>query len=110
MTEKSEQTEKLDKPAANATANATAKATEKREIVEIRRTPKFLPFMLTGATIGLITGFTLWFATNGTRDFLGYIVTYFSGIGAALGLIAATAIELATRRRVKRVEATKLEG
>ncbi len=107
MTEKSEQTEK---PAAKPTADASAKATEKREIVEIRRTPKFLPFMLTGATIGLITGFTLWFATNGTRDFLGYIVTYFSGIGAGLGLMVATAVEFATRRRVKRVQATKLEG
>ena len=110
MTEKSKKSEKLDKPAANAAANASAKLAEKREIVEIRRTPKFLPFMITGATIGLIGAFALWFATNGTRDFLGYMATYFSGIGAALGLIAATAVELATRRRVKRVEATKLEG
>lgn len=83
---------------------------EKLETVEIRRTPKFLPFMITGGVLGLAVGFILWLSANASRELLGYLITYSAGIGVALGLIAATIIETITRRRTKRVTATKLEG
>ena len=84
--------------------------TEKREIVEIRRTPKFLPFLLTGGVLGFLVGLFLWASSGASQQLFGYLIAYGAGIGAALGLIAATIFETLTRTRAKRVEATKLEG
>lgn len=92
------------------TNKPTNKPTEKREIVEIRRTPKFLPFLLTGGILGLFVGLILWLSSGSNSQLFGYLIAYGAGIGAALGLTAATIFESVTRARTKRVEATKLEG
>jgi hypothetical protein len=65
--------------------------------------------MITGGVLGLVAGFILWLSASASRELLGYLITYSAAIGVALGLVAATAIETATRRRTKRVTATKLE-
>ena len=93
-------TEKAPKQAANA----------KTETVEIRRTPKFLPFLLTGGVAGFAVALIAWLASGANGQVFGYLVAYGSGIGAALGIIAATVAEAATRKRTKQAVATKLEG
>ncbi|MDE2591897.1 MAG: hypothetical protein KGL41_03465 [Actinomycetales bacterium] len=90
------------------TENANNSA--KREVVEIRRTPKFLPFLLTGGLLGFLVGLILWASSGSNPQLFGYLIAYGAGVGAALGLTAATVLESLTRARAKRVEATKLEG
>lgn len=86
------------------------KNSEKLETVEIRRTPRFLPFLLTGAAAGFLIALIAWLATGANGQIFGYLIAYGTGIGAALGIIAATAVEAATRKRTKQALATKLEG
>jgi len=83
---------------------------EKLETVQIRRMPKFLPFLLTGGVLGLITALIMWVSSGANQNVFGYLMAYCTGIGAAAGIIAATAFEAATRKRAKSVQATKLEG
>ena len=91
-------------------AEATAKQAAQTETVEIRRFPKFLPFLITGGVIGFILALITWLATGANQAFFGYLISYGTGLGVAAGIIAATMLEAATRKRAKRVQATKLEG
>jgi uncharacterized membrane protein (DUF485 family) len=83
---------------------------EQFETLEIRRTPKFLPFLITGGVFGLIVALIAWAASGMNQEIFGFLVSYGAGLGVAAGIIAATVIEGITRKRAKRVQATKLEG
>ena len=84
--------------------------TEKLETVEIRRTPKFLPFLLTGGALGIVIALIAWASSGMNGQIFGYLIAYGAGLGVAVGIIAATVIETITRKRVKQAKATKLEG
>ena len=94
----------------NAEATAKQAAKGATQTVEIRRFPKFLPFLITGGVIGLSLALITWLATGANQAFFGYLISYGTGLGVAAGIIAATMLEAATRKRAKRVQATKLEG
>lgn len=91
-----------------------AKTTLKIEQVQIRRSPKFFPFLLSGGILGLIVAFVL----NGliapadrtAAPILGYLVAFSVAIGGALGVTAAVILDRIGSARSKTLEATKLEG
>jgi H+/Cl- antiporter ClcA len=91
-----------------------AKKLEKTETLEIRKAPKFLPFMFTGTMIGLVLGVVLYQlipAKNRTgQDIFGYLVIFFMFAGFASGVIFTVVLDWVSRSRIKQVEATKLKG
>jgi H+/Cl- antiporter ClcA len=91
-----------------------AKTTLKTEQVKIRRSPKYFPFMLTGAILGLIVALIL--DANITPEarsaaaILGYLIAFSVAIGAGLGITLAVILDRIGSARSKTLEATKLEG
>jgi len=91
-----------------------AKKTEQTETLEIRKAPKFLPFMFTGTMIGLVVGILLYQlipAENRTgQNIFGYLVIFFMFAGFAAGIVLTVVLDWLSRARIKQVEATKLKG
>ncbi len=81
--------------------------------LKVRRSPKFLPFVLSGIVFGIIVAFivnALIPAENRRPTaILGYLVLYFAGAGLALGVLTAVVLDSISRARAKQVSATKLE-
>lgn len=89
-----------------------AKSNEKTSValVEIRKAPKFLPFVATAAVIGfIVSAITAW-AIEAPGYFSGYVLVWGTVIFAVLGVIVALIFESISRARSKRIEATKIEG
>jgi hypothetical protein len=76
-----------------------------KENVTIRKAPKYLPFLLAFATLGFITAVIVYLnideSAKGNASILGLLLTYFSGAGAALGLVVALIIDGISRLRAK---------
>ena len=91
-----------------------AKTTLKTEQVTIRRSPKFLPFLLTGGILGLIIALILNASiapeARSAASILGYLVAFSVATGAGLGITAAVILDRIGSARSKTLEATKLEG
>lgn len=91
-----------------------AKTKEQRVDVSIRRSPKYLSFIIIGAVLGIVTAFILnAVVPDGQRSaepVLGYLVAFLAGVGAALGIIAALVLDRIFAARAKVAKATKLEG
>ena len=84
-----------------------------KEEVEIRRAPKFLPFLLTGGALGLVLALVLFFVAPHSEDWaqlLGTLVVFMSALGAFGGLYLAVIFDRISRAKAKRTSATKLEG
>ena len=81
--------------------------------VEIRRSPKFLPFLITGGVIGLIIGAGLGLSIPAEQrtaePVITYLIAYGTGIGAVAGIVAAVIVDWIGVARAKTLEATKLE-
>lgn len=89
-----------------------AKSTEKTStaLVDIRKAPKFIPFVSTAAFIGLIvSAFTAW-VIQAPGNFFGYVIVWGTVIFAALGVVVSLIFEAVFRARTQRIEATKVEG
>jgi hypothetical protein len=89
-----------------------AKTTEKTSValVDIRKAPKFLPFMVTAAVIGfLVSAITAW-VIQAPGNFFGYVLVWGTVLFATLGVIVALVFEQVSRARSNRIEATKIEG
>jgi membrane associated rhomboid family serine protease len=88
------------------------KQTLKTEQVRIRRTPKFLPFLITGAVIGVviavILGLLIPADSKTAEPIVTYLIGYLGALGAALGIVAAVVADRIGVARAKTVEATKL--
>ena len=91
-----------------------AKSKEQSVDVSIRRSPKYLSFIIVGAVLGITTALVL---NAGVPDsqrsaepVLGYLVAFLAGAGAALGIIAALVLDRIFATRAKVAKATKLEG
>jgi hypothetical protein len=79
-------------------------------LVDIRRAPKFIPFVATAAVIGfVISAITAW-VTNAPGNFFGYVIVWGTILFASIGLVVAVLLEAFFRARSKRIEATKIEG
>ena len=81
--------------------------------VRIRRTPRFLPFLITGAVIGAIIGTVLGLSIpeeqRTAEPVITYLIAYLGGIGVVAGIVAALIVDRIGVARAKTVEATKLE-
>jgi ABC-type branched-subunit amino acid transport system permease subunit len=91
-----------------------AKTTSKTEQVKIRRSPKYLTFLISGAILGiivaLILGFSIPSESRTAKPLVTFMVAFLGGGGAALGIIIAVILDRIFVARAKSVEATKLEG
>ena len=91
-----------------------AKTTITNQQVRIRRTPKFLPFLITGAVIGVIVAVILGLSipadAKTPEPIVTYLIGYLGAIGAVVGIVTAVVADRIGVARAKTVEATKLEG
>jgi hypothetical protein len=82
-----------------------------KENVTIRKAPKYLPFLLVFASFGFIAAVIVYLnideSSKGNASILGLLLAYFSGAGAALGLVVALVIDGVSRLRAKTVEAER---
>ena len=90
-----------------------AKTTISTQQVRIRRTPKFLPFLITGAVIGVIIAVILGLSIPAEQrteaPVVTYLIGYLGALGAAAGIVTAVIADRIGVARAKTVEATKLE-
>jgi xanthine/uracil permease len=91
-----------------------AKTILKTEEVKIRRSPKYLQFLLTGAILGLIAGAIIGVSLGPDpktgQTITNYLIAYLAATGAALGIIFAVTLDWIFTLRTKRATATKLES
>lgn len=82
-----------------------------KEKVQIRKAPKFLPFLILFAAVGVVVALILnSFISDADRTaqpILGYLIAYLAGIGAAFGLVVALVLDFISRKRSKTLEATR---
>ena len=83
-----------------------------KETVEIRRAPKFFPFLMTGGIFGLVLAILLFLSTgqSGSKDWaslLGVMVLFLTALGAFGGLYLAVVFDRVNRSKSKRTTATK---
>ena len=85
-----------------------------KELVEIRRAPKFLPFLLTGGGVGLVLALLVFFGTGQfnkaeSGSILGFLVLFMCAIGSFGGLYLVIVFDKMSKAKAKRTTATKLE-
>ena len=95
-------------------AEKSKKTVLSTEPVRIRKTPKFLPFLLTGGVIGIIVALVVGLAIPEDQKtgepIITFLIAFFAGIGLSLGIVAAIIFDRVGMARAKTLEATKLEG
>lgn len=91
-----------------------AKTTLKTEQVKIRRSPKYVPFLITGGVIGVIVGAVLGLSIPAEQQtaepLITYLIAFIGGIGVVAGIVAALVVDRIGVARAKTIEATKLES
>ena len=89
------------------------KSVIKTQQVKIRRSPKFLPFLVTGAVIGVIIAVLLGLSipadSRTEAPVVTYLIGYLGALGAAAGIVTAVIVDRIGVARAKTLEATKLE-
>ena len=90
------------------------KATVTTEQVIVRRSPKFLAFMLAGIIVGIVAALILTFAFPNDSQFtltqiFGFLVLFTGSIGGTLGLVFALIVDRYYTRHVTEVTAEKTE-
>jgi hypothetical protein len=82
------------------------------EEIEIRRAPKVLPWMLTGAAIGMLIALLLSLITPPNEElpenFLGLMLIAFGSLGLGLGVAIAIVYDLVSASRAKRAIANRV--
>lgn len=97
----------------NEPLNAELDPGEERELVTIRRAPKFSAFVVVGALVGFLATLVLTslFPADPEVGFtasLGYFSLYGISIGAVVGAVIALALDRRSSRRATEVIAGKL--
>ena len=97
-----------------STSAKTPTLKESATEVQIRRAPKYLPFMITGAAAGVILAVILNTLIPDEQrtgqPILGYLIVFLGALGFALGIVSALVFDRVFRARAQTLEATKLEG
>jgi hypothetical protein len=82
-----------------------------KEKVQIRKAPKFLPFMILFAVVGVIVALLLNTQISDdartAQPILGYLVVCLGGLGGVIGILLALVIDAISRARSKTLEATR---
>lgn len=82
------------------------------EEVEIRRAPKIVPWLVTGAILGIVVALLLGlFVEPGPEvpeNFVGLLVVALGSLGLGLGIGFAIIYDLVSARRVKRAIANRV--
>lgn len=72
-----------------------------------------LPFLLTGAAVGVIIAFVLYFLIpvedRSAANILGLLVVALGSLGLGIGIAVSIVLDVTTARRVKQVMASKEE-
>ncbi|MFM5905238.1 MAG: hypothetical protein ACKORF_03935 [Micrococcales bacterium] len=98
---------------------AASNPIETPAVLNIRRAPKFFPFLVTGALVGFVVALVLNAASSSPVDpatgapqpsILGYLLVFLGMTGAGLGIGTAVIMDRIFVARTKQVKATKLEG
>ncbi|GAC1451028.1 MAG: hypothetical protein PVSMB10_06000 [Pseudarthrobacter sp.] len=84
---------------------------ERREVT-VRRAPKYVPFLMLGAVVGVAVAAVVAYALPGDGSFdrgavFGFFLITFCAAGAILGAVAALVLD---RRSVKRQERAVVEA
>jgi NADH:ubiquinone oxidoreductase subunit K len=84
------------------------------EQVVVRRSPKFLTFMLLGIILGILAALILTFAFPNTSEFtltqiFGFLVLITGSVGGTLGLIFALLVDRYYSRHVIEATAERIE-
>ncbi len=84
---------------------------ERREVT-VRRAPKYVPFLILGAVVGIIAAAVVAYAVPGDASFdpgavFGFFLIMFAAIGAILGAGLALVLD---RRSVKRQQRAVVEA
>ncbi|UKA75052.1 hypothetical protein [Arthrobacter sp. FW306-07-I] len=84
---------------------------ERREVT-VRRAPKYVPFLILGAVVGIIAAAVVAYAVPGDASFdpaavFGFFLIMFAAIGAILGAGLALVLD---RRSVKRQQTAVVEA
>lgn len=84
---------------------------DKTETVQIRRAPKFIPFMLTGVLLGgvvaVVLSLSITTQDGKTAGFLTQLLVYCLGLGAGVGVLTAVVFDALTARASKDVQVSK---
>jgi hypothetical protein len=90
------------------------KTTIKTEDVRIRRSPKYLTFLITGGVIGfvlaLIVGYSIPEEQRTAAPVITYLIAYFVAAGAGLAIALGVFLDRIFLARAKTAKATKLEA
>ena len=82
-----------------------------KEKVEIRKAPKFLPFMIlfgvVGVVVALILNANIPESSRTAQPILGYLVAYLAAAGAVVGLVIALVLDFVSRKRAKTLDAER---
>jgi hypothetical protein len=82
--------------------------------LNLRRAPKYLPFILFGGAAGVIVGLILFFATGqlASKDWasmLGLLIVGPAAIGAGVGVVSASILDGRSVAKSRQVQAAKLD-
>ena len=88
--------------------------TQETRDLNIRRAPKYLPFILFGAVFGVVLGVILYFATSqpdakDSTSILGLLIVTPAALGAGLGLLVASVLDGRSVAKSRQVQAAKLD-
>lgn len=83
--------------------------------VTVRRAPKYLPFVLLGGVMGVLTGGIIYLVTGqaSTKDWasmLGLLIVGPAALGVGAAIIVVSVLDRRSVAAAKRVEAAKLDG
>lgn len=82
-----------------------------KENVRIRKAPKFLPFLILFAIVGVVVAIILNLfisdADRTTAPILGYLIAVLGGLGGVFGLLVALVLDFISGKRSKTLEAER---
>jgi hypothetical protein len=106
--------DQTDQPPAEPQRSGPARTTESIDSVSVRRAPRYYRFMAVGFAVGLLATIILTFAFPEQEDFnrlqvFGFVGVFLVALFVAVGAIVAIALDRASRKRSRTVDAERIE-